>query len=312
MTQHVRITLEQAKDLYRSGVFNTTTLVLFFFKIRLAEHWTGKFTNQDIYEDLGISKASFYRTISFLRLQGLLFWQTTGVTEYGFNPDIFYGDDKPVKPSHSQACLISETDCLKDEIQCLKIETDPLNHETQSFKSETRCLKNENPTPLKPSPDKDYSPPTNLFQIYFNSLSPSLKGLSEDDKELNSFFEWWTTEMGNFPQPIRNPIAFLRSIDPNTGQERLVTQWLLWKQAQVSKKLLKRSYNDEWEKVLGLSATINPSQRTETIISDSRLLKATKAAGGLQQIGRADRNQLQKLKAAFLCSLKEQDIGHDD
>ncbi|WLT40600.1 hypothetical protein NON20_26060 (plasmid) [Synechocystis sp. B12] len=115
--------------------------------------------------------------------------------------------------------------------------------------------------------------------------------------------------MNNFPERIRQPIAFLRSIDPNTGQERLVTQWLLWK---VSKKPLKRSYNDEWEKVLGLSATINPSQRTETIISDSRLLKATKAAGGLQQIGRADRNQLQKLKAAFLCSLKEQDIGHDD
>ncbi|WLT40599.1 hypothetical protein NON20_26055 (plasmid) [Synechocystis sp. B12] len=196
MTQHVRITLEQAKDLYRSGVFNTTTLVLFFFKIRLAEHWTGKFTNQDIYEELGISKASFYRAISFLRVQGLLFWQTTGVTEYGFNPDILYGDDEPVKSRPSKACLISEIPSLTIECNGLKAETpgpQDCNSEVsdlrlQGLNVETDCLKVDDEKTPETLPVKVSSPPTNLFQLYFNSLSTSFKGLSEDEKEIISFW----------------------------------------------------------------------------------------------------------------------------
>jgi hypothetical protein len=182
----------------------------------------------------------------------------------------------------------------------------------ETLNIETDSLKVEGEKSPEPTQDVLSSPPTDLFQLYFNSLSTSFRRLSEEKTEIISFLDWWTTAMKNFPEPIRNPIAFLRSIDPNTGQERLVTQWLVWKQDQVPKKRLKRSHNDEWQKVLGLSATMNSTQRTEDIISDPRLLMATRAAGGLYQIGMADRNHLQKLQAAFFCSLKEQDAGHED
>jgi DNA-binding MarR family transcriptional regulator len=70
-TQHARITLEEAKDLYRMGVINITTLVFLYFRIRLAD-------GRDILdvgetcEELGIGKASFYRAIAKLKQNELI------------------------------------------------------------------------------------------------------------------------------------------------------------------------------------------------------------------------------------------------
>jgi hypothetical protein len=58
------------------------------------------------------------------------------------------------------------------------------------------------------------------------------------------------TQYVTLEQTNRNQTAGDCSIDPNTGPESLVTQWL-WKQGQVALKWLKRSDNDEWELILG-------------------------------------------------------------
>jgi hypothetical protein len=80
--QTARYEIGKVKALIKDKIINCTTAILMYVEIKLAAGWTRKITAKEIYEELGISKASFHRAISKLRASNWILWTAPDETEF--------------------------------------------------------------------------------------------------------------------------------------------------------------------------------------------------------------------------------------
>ncbi len=73
MTQQFsKVTLPTAIARYKNGHLTAKGLLCFYFEIKLKPGWEMKKSPKDIYTELGISRAAFYRSYSALIAEGII------------------------------------------------------------------------------------------------------------------------------------------------------------------------------------------------------------------------------------------------
>ena len=73
--QHYRMTLEEAIALNQCGLISSTALLYCYLRIRLAPGWKITLHQREISQQLGISKAAFYKGIQRLKDKKLIDWE---------------------------------------------------------------------------------------------------------------------------------------------------------------------------------------------------------------------------------------------
>jgi hypothetical protein len=73
--QHYRMTLEEAIALHQCGLISSTALLYCYLRIRLAPGWKITLHQREISQQLGISKAAFYKGIQRLKDKKLIDWE---------------------------------------------------------------------------------------------------------------------------------------------------------------------------------------------------------------------------------------------
>ena len=136
--QHYRMTLEEAIALHQCGLISSTALLYCYLRIRLAPGWKITLHQREISQQLGISKAAFYKGIQRLKDKKLIDWEA---------------------PNGVVVILGQNGDSLD------KSETVGQNRDSLD-KSETSLDKSETLTPSKTLPVKASVVPPDSYQIF--------------------------------------------------------------------------------------------------------------------------------------------------
>jgi hypothetical protein len=180
MTQHYRMTLNSAIADYQAGLISATTLVCYYFRIRLAPGWKVQIDWQKVCSELGISKASFYKALQRLKEKKLINFNVFRRVVASLN--------------HSQQAEIDETD--KAETLEDRSETVLDKIENSLDRSETSEDKTETTTSTKPLLNKDSSQQPNSSSSSFQSF---LLSLSTGQRE--RFLEFGKKQALSLPKP---------------------------------------------------------------------------------------------------------------
>jgi len=143
--QHYRMTLEEAIALHQCGLISSTALLYCYLRIHLAPGWKITLHQREISQQLGISKAAFYKGTQRLKDKKLIDWEA---------------------PNGVVVILGQNGDSLD------KSETVGQNRDSLD-KSETSLDKMETLTPSKTLPVKASVVPPDSYQIFIKSLSDS-------------------------------------------------------------------------------------------------------------------------------------------
>ena len=180
--QHYRMTLEEAIALHQCGLISSTALLYCYLRIRLAPGWKITLHQREISQQLGISKAAFYKGIQRLKDKKLIDWEA---------------------PNGVVVILGQNGDSLD------KSETVGQNRDSLD-KSETSLDKSETLTPSKTLPVKASVVPPDSYQIFIKSLS---------DTAREKFFNFVREKVKDFNPPIHDIEAWLASKN-GVGKER--------------------------------------------------------------------------------------------
>jgi hypothetical protein len=143
--QHYRMTLEEAIALHQCGLISSTALLYCYLRIRLAPGWKITLHQREISQQLGISKAAFYKGIQRLKDKKLIDWEA---------------------PNGVVVILGQNGDSL-DKSETVGQNRDSLDKsETSLDKSETSLDKMETLTPSKTLPVKASVVPPDSYQIF--------------------------------------------------------------------------------------------------------------------------------------------------
>ena len=159
--QYYRITLEDAIVHYQKGWITATALLYYYLKIRLAPGWKITLHQKEITEKLGISKTSFYRAIENLSKEGLIDWEAPN----------------GIVISVPQTGLSSTNGTLSS------------TNGTLSSTNGTLSSTNGTNTPSKSLSEKDFSDPSDYYQINNISLSDSEREVLIKEKKPDSHSE---------------------------------------------------------------------------------------------------------------------------
>ena len=152
--QYYRITLEDAIVHYQKGWITATALLYYYLKIRLAPGWKITLHQKEITEKLGIPKTSFYRAIENLSKEGLIDW----------------------KAPNGIVISIPQTGLSS-------------TNGTPSSTNGTPSSTNGTNTPSKSLSEKDFSNPSDYYQINNISLSDSEREVLIQEKKPDSLRE---------------------------------------------------------------------------------------------------------------------------
>ena len=177
--QHYRMTLEEAIALHQCGLISSTALLYCYLRIRLAPGWKITLHQREISQQLGISKAAFYKGIQRLKDKKLLDWEAPNgvVVILGQNGDSL---DKSETVGQIGDFVGQNRDLLD--------------------KSETSLDKMETLTPSKTLPVKASVVPPDSYQIFIKSLS---------DTAREKFFNFVREKVKDFNPPIHDIEAWL-------------------------------------------------------------------------------------------------------
>ena len=170
--QHYRMTLEEAIALHQCGLISSTALLYCYLRIRLAPGWKITLHQREISQQLGISKAAFYKGTQRLKDKKLIDWEA---------------------PNGVVVILGQNGDSLD------KSETVGQNRDSLD-KSETSLDKMETLTPSKTLPVKASVVPPDSYQIFIKSLS---------DTAREKFFNFVREKVKDFNPPIHDIEAWL-------------------------------------------------------------------------------------------------------
>lgn len=196
MQQHYRMTLQDAIQQYNDGCITGIGLVNLFFQIELKHGWKKRYTPQDIYTKLGISKATFYRAIAKLQTLGYITFEVHGeitITNTNGNQAESLNVDKPVSD-------------LRQPVSDLRQKSQTCDNQSQT------C---DNQTP-KPAPELTSSNSPDYIHISSQSF---IQSLSQGERE--NFLKFCQEKASQMPKP---PILLTKWIEANA--EDLKAQWL--------------------------------------------------------------------------------------
>ena len=177
--QHYRMTLEEAIALHQCGLISSTALLYCYLRIRLAPGWKITLHQREISQQLGISKAAFYKGIQRLKDKKLIDWEA---------------------PNGVVVILGQNGDSL-DKSETVGQNRDSLDKsETLLDKMETSLDKMETLTPSKTLPVKASVVPPDSYQIFIKSLS---------DTAREKFFNFVREKVKDFNPPIHDIEAWL-------------------------------------------------------------------------------------------------------
>jgi hypothetical protein len=247
--QFATTTLEDAKNLHEIGFLNSVGLTYFYFQIKLKggdDGWEHVFDPKEVCQELGVSKASFYRALSMCRVHGILEFEAVGKIKI-----------KNLKAPPDKGCLKTKTvsqNCnnpVKTETTASKLKQSRQNCD-DNFKTETE-------TPLKPLPGESSGVPSYSSQIDLKSSSSSdqiLRTTEDDDdglilkkeekteEDVMMDFDLWMKRI-KVPELIadgvKKPQAYLKSLDKATGQpliEKYRAEWEQLKSATLQTRAL--------------------------------------------------------------------------
>ena len=187
--QHYRMTLEEAIALHQCGLISSTALLYCYLRIRLAPGWKITLHQREISQQLGISKAAFYKGIQRLKDKKLIDWEA---------------------PNGVVVILGQNGDSL-DKSETVGQNRDSLDKsETLLDKMETSLDKMETLTPSKTLPVKASVVPPDSYQIFIKSLS---------DTAREKFFNFVREKVKDFNPPIHDIEAWLAGKN-GAGKER--------------------------------------------------------------------------------------------
>ena len=177
--QHYRMTLEEAIALHQCGLISSTALLYCYLRIRLAPGWKITLHQREISQQLGISKAAFYKGTQRLKDKKLIDWEA---------------------PNGVVVILGQNGDSL-DKSETVGQNRDSLDKsETLLDKMETSLDKMETLTPSKTLPVKASVVPPDSYQIFIKSLS---------DTAREKFFNFVREKVKDFNPPIHDIEAWL-------------------------------------------------------------------------------------------------------
>jgi hypothetical protein len=201
--QHYRLTLSDAIALHQEGLISSTALLYCYLRIRLAPGWKMTLHQREISQQLGISKAQFYRAVSKLKDEGLIDWEAPN----GFVVTVGLSSDE------RNSVSVSET-----ELRQSQLSFDERNSVTPSATPVTPSATN---TPAKPAPVKASSVPPDSYQIFIKSLSDSAR---------ENFLHFVEEKVASFPNPIQDIQGWLAGKN-QAGQPRFRVYYELFAQA---------------------------------------------------------------------------------
>ncbi len=214
--QHYRMTLEDVLYQYQCGLISSTALLYYYLKIRLKPGWKVSLHQREISQQLGISKAAFYKGISRLKEKKLIDWEAPNglVVSLGQNRDTLDRSETPL-----------------DKM------------ETVLDRSETPLDKMETMTPSKTADSKLCGSSPNSYQIFFNSLS---------DYEREKFFYFVREKIKDFSHPINDLEGWLARKN-EAGQYRFNVYYALFTDGCKEDNSIKIDWEkypqrDEWIK----------------------------------------------------------------
>lgn len=158
--QFYMITLQDAIEQYKAGCITAIGLVNFYFQIELKQGWKKRYNPKDIYTQLGISKATFYRAIAKLQVEGYISFEVHGeitVTNTSLRSEIKVSD-------------LSQESQTQDK--SLKLAT-----KISNVRQKSQTCDNQSP---EPAPDKALDNPPYYSS---NSYQILIKSLSDDERE---------------------------------------------------------------------------------------------------------------------------------
>ena len=180
MTQQFsKVTLPTAIARYKNGHLTAKGLLCFYFEIKLKPGWEMKKSPNDIYTELGISRAAFYRAYSALIAEGII---------EGEDPDLQkLVIKRPVSDLRQQSqCVESESQIIDNPSQPVENESQIIDSKSQSVENESQPVENQSSNPAQ-NGNSDDSPdfsPDSYSHFYLNSYSDFLSD-TEREREKN-------------------------------------------------------------------------------------------------------------------------------
>jgi hypothetical protein len=159
------MTIQDAIEQYSKGCITAIGLVNFYFQIELKHGWKKRYNPKDIYTTLGISKATFYRAIAKLQVEGYISFEVHG------------------EITVTNTCLRNEIK-VSDLRQQSQVQDDSLKFKTtvSDLRQQSQVCDNKTPEPLS---GKDSS---NAPDLYIYSSQISYREGEEDARENFSNF----------------------------------------------------------------------------------------------------------------------------
>lgn len=187
VSQHYRLTLQDAIAHYQQGDLTAKGLLHFYLKIRLKPGWTLRETQKEICQKLGISRAAFYSALSRLRAEGSIQWTTPANTQFSISLGVC--------ECRQQSTSMDEESTFVDSVSTnVDEESTTVDSLSTSMDEKSTIVENKSPKSL---PDKGFSDSpnssSNSFQFFFNSLS-------EETRE--SFLANCKYEASRLPKPV--------------------------------------------------------------------------------------------------------------
>jgi hypothetical protein len=189
------MTLEEAIALHQCGLISSTALLYCYLRIRLAPGWKITLHQREISQQLGISKAAFYKGIQRLKDKKLIDWEA---------------------PNGVVVILGQNGDSL-DKSETVGQNRDSLDKsETSLDKSETSLDKSETLTPSKTLPVKASVVPPDSYQIFIKSLSDTARekffNFVREKVKATTSKHGWPAQM----ERVKNvPVCITRCFNPN-------------------------------------------------------------------------------------------------
>jgi hypothetical protein len=185
--QHYRITLADVLAQYEIGLITATALVYYYIRIKRAEGWKITLNQGTTCEELGIERATFYKAIAKLEKMGLIKTDdSTGIKLLVCSPQ--FVDSSPQSVDSSPQFVDSSLQFVDSSPQSVDSQTPE----------------------VPPSIGSDVS--TNLYQIFYNSLSNS---------ERESFLEFGNKLASQLPKVPTLPSKWIEK-----NFEDIRAQWL--------------------------------------------------------------------------------------
>lgn len=180
MTQQFsKVTLPTAIARYQNGHLTAKGLLCFYFEIKLKPGWEMKKSPKEIYTELGISRAAFYRAYSALITEGII---------EGEDPDLQkLVIKRPVSDLRQQSQSVeSSSQIVDNSSQSVESQSQIVDNQSQSVESPSQPVENESSNPRENNScddSPDFSPDSSS-DYYSDLLSDSLSD-TEREREKN-------------------------------------------------------------------------------------------------------------------------------